>query len=161
MIQIFRICRHGKVPYRRFNSPEASAHVQVQRKYGWEPSNRVCGARGAAAHACAPGLSTGRRLMPMPARCGAAAPRAAEQRRFDGRRTRGEYCGECCWEEAVCVERTELVQLHRPPNVCMLGHARARTKTRGNPDRGMRVLLGRGVGLLLAGRERNSKKCRP
>jgi len=32
--------------------------------------------------------------------------RAAEQRRFDGRRTRGEYCGECCWEEAVCVERT-------------------------------------------------------
>jgi hypothetical protein len=27
---------------------------------------------------------------------------------FDGRRTRGEYCGECCWEEAVCVERTEL-----------------------------------------------------
>ena len=74
MIQIFRICRHGKVPYRRFNSPEASAHVQVQRKYGWEPSNRVCGARGAAAHACAPGLSTGRRLMPMPARCGAAAP---------------------------------------------------------------------------------------
>ena len=74
LIQIFRICRHGKVPYRRFNSPEASAHVQVQRKYGWEPSNRVCGARGAAAHACAPGLSTGRRLMPMPARCGAAAP---------------------------------------------------------------------------------------
>ena len=74
MIQIFRICRHGKVPYRRFNSPEASAHVQVQRKYGWEPSNRVCGARGAAAHACASGLSTGRRLMPMPARCGAAAP---------------------------------------------------------------------------------------
>ena len=51
-----------------------SAHVQVQRKYGWEPSNRVCGARGAAAHACAPGLSTGRRLMPMPAHCGAAAP---------------------------------------------------------------------------------------
>ena len=55
-------------------SPEASAHVQVQRKYGWELSDRVCGARGAAAHACAPGLSTGRRLMPMPARCGAAAP---------------------------------------------------------------------------------------
>jgi hypothetical protein len=26
----------------------------------------VCGARSAAAHACAPGLSTGRRLMPMP-----------------------------------------------------------------------------------------------
>jgi len=73
-VQIFRICRHGKVPYRRFNSPEASAHVQVQRKYGWELSNRVCRARGAAAHACAPGLSTGRRLMPMPARCGAAAP---------------------------------------------------------------------------------------
>ena len=78
--------------------------------------------------------------------------RATEQRRFDGRRTRGEYCGECCWEEAVCVERTELVQLQRPPNVCMLVHARARTKTRGNSDRGMRVLLGlgfRGVGLLL------------
>jgi hypothetical protein len=50
-------------------------------------------------------------------------------------------CGECCWEEAVCVERTELVHLQRPPNVCMLVHARAWTKTRGNPDRGMRVLL--------------------
>ncbi len=75
--------------------------------------------------------------------------RAAEQRRFDGRRTRGEYYGECCWEEAVCVERTELVQVQRPPNVCMLVHARARTKTRGNPDRGMRVLLGRVVGWLL------------
>jgi hypothetical protein len=69
--------RHGKVPYLSetkaddcFNSPEASAHVQVQRKYGWEPSNQVCGTRGAAAHACAPGLSTGRRLMPMrPIRC--------------------------------------------------------------------------------------------
>ena len=45
--------------------------------------------------------------------------------------------------------RTELVQLQRPPNVCMLVHARARTKTRGNLDRGMRVLLGRGVCLLL------------
>ena len=148
MIQIFRICRHGKVPYRRFNSPEASAHVQVQRKYGWETSNRVCGARGAAAHACAPGLSTGRRLMPVPARCGAAAPcrgAATVRRSPHTRRVRGE----CCWEEAVCVERTELVQLQRPPNVCMLVHARARTKTRGNPDRGMRVLLGRGVGLLL------------
>jgi len=42
------------------------------------------------------------------------------------------------------VERTELVQLQRPPNVCMLVHARAWTKTRGNPDRGMRVLLGQG-----------------
>jgi hypothetical protein len=41
------------------------------------------------------------------------------------------------------------MQQHRPPNDCMLVHARARTKTRGNPDRGMRVLLGRGVGLLL------------
>jgi hypothetical protein len=53
---------------------EYRGNVQVQRKYGLEPSNRVCGARGAAAHACAPGLSTGRRLMPMPVRCGAAAP---------------------------------------------------------------------------------------
>ena len=43
-------------PPRRWsgNSREASAHVQVQRKYGWEPSNWVCGSRGAAAHACAP-----------------------------------------------------------------------------------------------------------
>ncbi len=47
------------------------------------------------------------------------------------------------------MERTKIVQLHRPPNVCMLVHARALTKIRGNPDRGMRVLLGRGVGLLL------------
>ena len=67
-----RWCRAAAHPLS--GSPEASAHVQVQRKYGWELSNRVCRARGAAAHACAPGLSTGRRLMPMPARCGAAAP---------------------------------------------------------------------------------------
>ena len=32
------------------------------------------GARGASGHACSTGLSTGRRLMPMKARCGDAAP---------------------------------------------------------------------------------------
>ena len=41
-----------------------------------------CGERGAAAHARAPGLSTGRRLMPMPARCGAAAPCHGERLSF-------------------------------------------------------------------------------
>ena len=71
------------------------------KKYVWEPSNRVCGARGAAAHAWAPGLSTGRRLMPMPAR----SRRVSEQRRFDSRSTRGEYCGEGSCEEVVCVDR--------------------------------------------------------
>jgi len=39
-----------------------------------QPSNQLRGARGASAHACSTGLSTGRRLMPMTARCGAAAP---------------------------------------------------------------------------------------
>ena len=72
--------------------------------------------------------------------------RAAEQRRFDGRHSPQYSPRVRCWEEAVCVERTELVQLQRPPNVCMLVHARVRTKTRGNPDRGMRVLLARGQG---------------
>jgi hypothetical protein len=47
------------------------------------------------------------------------------------------------------VDRTELVQLQRPPNVCMLVHARVRTKTRGNPDRVMCALSGRVVSLLL------------
>ena len=35
--------------------------------------------------------------------------------------------------------KEERVQMHRPPGVCMLMHARVRTKTRGNPDRGTRV----------------------
>ena len=39
-----------------------------------QPSNQLRGARGASAHACSTGLSTGRRLMPMTARCGAAVP---------------------------------------------------------------------------------------
>jgi hypothetical protein len=39
-----------------------------------QPSNQLRGARGASGHACSTGLSTGRRLMPMTARCGAAAP---------------------------------------------------------------------------------------
>jgi len=39
-----------------------------------QPSNQLRGARGASGHACSTGLSvTGRRLMPMTARCGAAA----------------------------------------------------------------------------------------
>ena len=76
-----------------------------------------------------------------PVRCRRAVPRSSDSSTVAAR---GEYCGECCWEEAVCVERTELVQLQRPPNVCMLVHARAWTKTRGNPDRGMRVPLGQG-----------------
>ena len=74
-----------------------------------------------------------------PLRCRCAVPRTS-----DGSTVAAHEESECCWEEAVCVERTELVQLQRPPNVCMLVHARARTKTRGNPDRGMRVLLGQG-----------------
>jgi len=38
-----------------------------------QPSNQLRGAQGASAHACSTGLSTGRRLMSMTARCGAAA----------------------------------------------------------------------------------------
>ena len=37
--------------------------------------------------------------------------------------------------------------MHRPPGVCMLMHARARTKTRGNPDRGTRVPATKSCGL--------------
>ena len=52
-------------------------YVQVRRNYGRQPSNQLRGAQGASAHACSTcwtGLSTGRRLMPMTALCGAAAP---------------------------------------------------------------------------------------
>ena len=62
--------------------------------------------------------------------------------RSNGCRTRGE-----CWAAAGCVERTERVQLQRPPSICMLMHARARTKTRGNPDRGTRVPATKSCGL--------------
>jgi len=51
----------------------ASNYVQVRRNSGRQPSNQLRGAQGASAHACSTGLSTGRRLMPMTARCGAAA----------------------------------------------------------------------------------------
>ena len=46
---------------------------EVRRKYGRQRSNQLRGARGASAHVCSTGLSTGRHLMPMTARCGAAA----------------------------------------------------------------------------------------
>ena len=69
-----------------------------------------------------------------------------------------------------CVDLTERVHLQRPPDVCMLIHARARTKTRGNPDPGTRVPSTKSCGLPRrntdsrqygsAGRKRNSKKCR-
>ena len=49
-------------------------YVQGSTKLWEAPSNQLRGARGASAHACSTGLSTGRRLMPMTARCGAAAP---------------------------------------------------------------------------------------
>ena len=62
--------------------------------------------------------------------------------RSNGCRTRDE-----CWAAAGCVERTERVQLQRPPSICMLMHARARTKTRGNPDRGTRVPATKSCGL--------------
>ena len=41
----------------------------------------------------------------------------------------------------LCFARVkqELVQMHRPPGVCMLMYARALSKTRGNPDRGTRM----------------------
>ena len=79
---------------------------EVRRKYGRQRSNQLRGARGASAHVCSTGLSTGRRLMPMTARCGAAAPcrGAATVRQL---LTRGEW-----WEAAGCVELTERVQLH-------------------------------------------------
>ena len=62
--------------------------------------------------------------------------------RSNGCRTRGE-----CWAAAGCVERTERVQLQRPPSICMLMLARARTKTRGNPDRGTCVPATKSCGL--------------
>ncbi len=61
--------------------------------------------------------------------------RSLQRRRFDGRRTRGEYCGECCWEEAVCATAATTKRLHacacegadenswqsRPRHACALG----------------------------------------
>ena len=52
----------------------AKAKMRCSMKHGRQPSNQLRGAQDAAAHACSTGLSTGRRLMPMTARCGAAAP---------------------------------------------------------------------------------------
>jgi hypothetical protein len=51
-------------------------------------------------------------------------------------RVRGE-----CWTEAGFVDRTECVQLKRPPVVRIFIHSRALAKTRGNPDRGIRGLI--------------------
>ena len=56
-----------------FSNFERKHYVQVRRNYGRQPSNQLRGARGASAHACSTGLSTGRRLMSMTALCGAAA----------------------------------------------------------------------------------------
>jgi len=108
----------------------AKAKMRCSMKHGRQPSNQLRGAQDAAAHACSTGLSTGHHLMPMKALCGAASQcrGATTVRQLQ---TRGEL-----WEAAGCVEHTERVQLHRPPSICMLMHARARTKTRGNPDRG-------------------------
>ena len=53
---------------RRLGGLQATGATQA------ESLRRLRGARGASAHACSTGLSTGRRLMPMTARCGAAAP---------------------------------------------------------------------------------------
>ena len=50
-----------------------SNYVQVRRNYGRQPSNQLRGSQGASVHACSTGLSTGCRLMPMTAQCGAAA----------------------------------------------------------------------------------------
>ena len=48
-----------------FSNFERKHYVQVRRNYGRQPSNQLRGARGASAHACSTGLSTGRHLMPM------------------------------------------------------------------------------------------------
>ncbi len=70
-----------------------------------QPSNQLRGARGASGHACSTGLSTGRRLMPMTARCGAAAPcRGATTVRVAAHETSEN-------EGDGCVDRTERVQL--------------------------------------------------
>ena len=53
---------------RRLGGLQATGATQA------ESLRRLRGARGASAHACSTGLSTGRRLMPMTARCGAATP---------------------------------------------------------------------------------------
>jgi hypothetical protein len=60
----------------------------------------------------------------------------------NGCRTRVE-----CWAMAVCVDRTDRMQLQRPPSVCMLMYVREQTKTRGNPDRDTRVPATKSVGL--------------
>ena len=62
---------------------------EVRRKYGSQRSNQLRGARGASAHACSTGLSTGRRLMPMTARCGAAPCHGATTVRVAAHETSG------------------------------------------------------------------------
>ena len=81
---------------RRLGGVQATGATQA------ESLRRLRGARGASAHACSTGLSTGRRLMPMTARCGAAAP------------CRGATLHARVWTKT---------QLHR--------HARVWTKTQG------------------------------
>ena len=116
-----------------FSNFERKHYVQVRRNYGRQPSNQLRGARGASTHACSTGLSTGRRLMPMTARCGAATLcRGATTVRHC--RTRVEW-----WKEhraraaaAVC----EGVDENSAASACegVDKNARAWTKTRGNPD---------------------------
>jgi hypothetical protein len=108
-------------------------YVQVRRNYGRQPSNQLRGVRGASEHACSTGLSLGRHLMPMTARCGGAKLcRGATTVRHC--RTRGEWWKEhrVCASAAVC----EGVDENSAASACegVDENARAWTKTRGNPD---------------------------
>ncbi len=68
-----------------------------------QPSNQLRGARGVSAHACSTGLSTGRRLMPIPVRCCRAVPRSND---CQSCRTRDKWCG-CAKVTCFCATDNE------------------------------------------------------
>ena len=87
-----------------------------------QPSNQLRGAQGASAHACSTGLSTGRRLMPMTARCCLAVPRSNDCQTVAVHEVSGGKSTECVHLQLYARVWTK-TQLHR--------HARVWTKTQG------------------------------
>ena len=77
---LWRRPRRRRPGMRRLGGLQATGATQA------ESLRRLRGARGASAHACSTGLSTGRRLMPMTARCCRAVPRQQRCMRGCGRK---------------------------------------------------------------------------
>ena len=93
-------------------------YVQVRRNYGRQTSNQLRGVRGASSYACSTSLSTGRRLMPMTVRCGAAAL------------CRGAATVRQCADTRLVVGSCWLCGAHRTRATAVA------CENRGNPDRG-------------------------